>query len=79
MLIRGIYKAMLSIRSSIMTFSGISYRMGAMIIAEIGDFDRFGNADQISVVSFSTICVIIPIHDQINCQQASFTNAAAHS
>ena len=42
-----IKKAMLSIRSTIMTFPGISYRMGAMIIAEIGDFDRFENADQI--------------------------------
>ena len=44
---QAIKKAMLSIRSSIMTFPGISYRLGAMIIAEIGDFDRFENADQI--------------------------------
>ena len=44
---QAIKKAMLSIRSTIMTFPGISYRMGAMIIAEIGDFDRFENADQI--------------------------------
>ena len=33
--------------SPIMTIPGISYRMGAMIIAEIGDFSRFDNADQI--------------------------------
>ena len=39
--------AMLSTSSTIMTIPGISYRMGAMIIAEIGDFNRFENADQI--------------------------------
>nr|WP_330393009.1 IS110 family transposase [Butyrivibrio sp. INlla21] len=33
--------------SPIMTIPGISYRMGAMILAEIGDFSRFENADQI--------------------------------
>ena len=33
--------------SPIMTIPGISYRMGAMILAEVGDFSRFGNADQI--------------------------------
>ena len=33
--------------SPIMTIPGISYRMGAMILAEIGDFNRFSNADQI--------------------------------
>lgn len=33
--------------SSIMTIPGINYRMGAMILAEIGDFNRFDNADQI--------------------------------
>ena len=33
--------------STIMTIPGISYRMGAMILAEIGDFTRFSNADQI--------------------------------
>lgn len=33
--------------SPIMTIPGISYRMGAMILAEIGDFTRFSNADQI--------------------------------
>jgi len=33
--------------SPIMTLPGISYRMGAMILAEIGDFTRFSNADQI--------------------------------
>lgn len=42
-----IKKDMLSICSTIMTIPGISYRMGAMIIAEIGDFNRFENADQI--------------------------------
>ena len=33
--------------SPILTIPGISYRMGAMILAEIGDFSRFSNADQI--------------------------------
>ena len=33
--------------SPIMTIPGINYRMGAMILAEIGDFNRFDNADQI--------------------------------
>ena len=35
------------IRSPILTIPGISYRMGAMIIAEIGDFSRFDSADRI--------------------------------
>ncbi|SDB67774.1 IS110 family transposase [Butyrivibrio sp. INlla16] len=33
--------------SPIMTIPGISYRMGAMILAEIGDFTRFSSADKI--------------------------------
>ena len=35
------------IQSPILTIPGISYRMGAMIIAEIGDFSRFDHADKI--------------------------------
>ena len=35
------------IKSPILTIPGISYRMGAMIIAEIGDFNRFDSADKI--------------------------------
>lgn len=35
------------IRSPILTIPGISYRMGAMIIAEIGDFNRFDSSDKI--------------------------------
>lgn len=35
------------IRSPILTIPGISYRMGAMIIAEIGDFSRFDSPDRI--------------------------------
>lgn len=35
------------IHSPILTIPGISYRMGAMILAEIGDFNRFDSADQI--------------------------------
>ncbi len=35
------------ISSPILTIPGISYRMGAMIIAEIGDFNRFDSADKI--------------------------------
>ena len=35
------------IKSPITTIPGISYRMGAMIIAEIGDFSRFDSADKI--------------------------------
>ena len=36
-----------AINSPILTIPGISYRMGAMIIAEIGDFRRFDSADKI--------------------------------
>ena len=36
-----------SIASPITTIPGITNRMGAMIIAEIGDFSRFNSADQI--------------------------------
>lgn len=35
------------LQSPILTIPGISYRMGAMIIAEIGDFSRFDSADKI--------------------------------
>jgi len=42
-----IKKIMDESNSPIMTIPGISYRMGAMIIAEIGDFSRFDNADKI--------------------------------
>ena len=35
------------INSPILSVPGISYRMGAMIIAEIGDFSRFASADKI--------------------------------
>ena len=35
------------INSPILTIPGISYRMGAMIIAEIGDFNRFDSPDKI--------------------------------
>lgn len=35
------------IHSPILTIPGISYRMGAMIIAEIGDFNRFASPDRI--------------------------------
>ena len=35
------------INSPILTIPGINYRMGAMIIAEIGDFNRFDSADKI--------------------------------
>lgn len=35
------------IQSPILTIPGISYRMGAMIIAEIGDFSRFDSAGKI--------------------------------
>lgn len=31
----------------ILTIPGISYRMGAMILAEIGDFERFSSPDKI--------------------------------
>lgn len=33
--------------SPILSIPGISYRMGAMIIAEIGDFDNFSSPDKI--------------------------------
>lgn len=35
------------INSPILSIPGISYNMGAMIIAEIGDFNRFDSADKI--------------------------------
>ena len=35
------------IQSPILSIPGISYRMGAMIISEIGDFSRFDSADKI--------------------------------
>lgn len=35
------------INSPILTIPGISYRMGAMIVAEIGDFNRFDSPDKI--------------------------------
>ncbi len=35
------------INSPILSIPGISYRMGAMIIAEIGDFDNFSSPDKI--------------------------------
>ncbi len=35
------------LESPILSIPGIKYRMGAMIIAEIGDFARFENADKI--------------------------------
>lgn len=39
------------IKSPILTIPGISYRMGAMILAEIGDFSRFDSADKILALS----------------------------
>ena len=42
-----IEKIMDESHSPILTIPGISYRMGAMIIAEVGDFTRFDNADKI--------------------------------
>ena len=42
-----IKRIMDEIGSPILSIPGISYRMGAMILAEIGDFDRFSSPDQI--------------------------------
>ncbi len=42
-----IKKIMDESNTPITTIPGISYRMGAMILAEIGDFSRFDNADKI--------------------------------
>ena len=39
------------INSPITSIPGISYHMGAMIIAEIGDFDNFDNPDKILAFS----------------------------
>lgn len=44
---QSIQKIMDECGSPITTIPGINYRMGAMILAEIGDFTRFNNADQI--------------------------------
>jgi transposase len=43
----GIQSIMDEINSPILSIPGISYRMGAMIIAEIGDFSRFDSPDKI--------------------------------
>ena len=42
-----IKRIMDEINSPILTIPGISYRMGAMILAEIGDFSRFDSPDKI--------------------------------
>ena len=42
-----IKRIMDEIGSPILSIPGISYRMGAMILAEIGDFNRFSSPDQI--------------------------------
>jgi len=42
-----IQKIMDSLNSPITTIPGINYRLGAMILAEIGDFKRFKSADQV--------------------------------
>lgn len=42
-----IKKIMDDINSPILTIPGISYRMGAMIIAEVGDFSRFDSPDKL--------------------------------
>ena len=42
-----IKRIMDQISSPILTIPGISYRMGAMILAEIGDFSRFDSPDKI--------------------------------
>ena len=46
-----IKRIMDEINSPILSIPGISYRMGAMIIAEIGDFDRFDSPDKILAYS----------------------------
>ena len=40
-------KMLNEIKSPILTIPGISYRMGAMILAEIGDFSRFSSPDKL--------------------------------
>lgn len=46
--IEAMLKEMLDeIKSPILTIPGISYRMGAMILAEIGDFSRFSSPDKL--------------------------------
>lgn len=47
------------IQSPILSIPGISYRMGAMIIAEIGDFSRFDSADKILLCRNVTIYLSI--------------------
>ncbi len=42
-----IKRIMDEIQSPILTIPGISYRMGAMILAEIGDFSRFASPDKL--------------------------------
>lgn len=42
-----IKRIMDEMNSPILTIPGISYPMGAMVLAEIGDFSRFDSADKI--------------------------------
>lgn len=42
-----IKRIMDEINSPLLTIPGISYRMGSMILAEIGDFSRFDSADKV--------------------------------
>lgn len=44
---KAIKSIMDEINSPILSIPGISYRMGAMIIAEIGDFERFSSPDKL--------------------------------
>ena len=52
------------LKSPIMTIPGISYRMGAMILAEIGDFKCFDNADKI--LAFAGLAPSIYQSGQLN-------------
>ena len=40
-----------SLHSPILDIPGIGYTMGAMILAEVGDFNRFANADKLLAFS----------------------------
>ena len=44
---KAIVKIMDTLHSPILSIPGINYRMGAMILAEIGDFSRFSSPDKI--------------------------------
>jgi Transposase and inactivated derivatives len=64
-----IQRIMDELHSSITTIPGIGYRMGAMILAEVGDFSRFDSPDKI--LAYAGL-------SPSTCQSGQLVNAYAH-